>query len=196
MSLKLYDDAITKKISEWTKDTDIHIYSPNSMKNIMEIRADENNDNPIKLPIITISRNGGYDIIDTLRQPLSYDGLSKDASYERTLQINAIKINIHYQIDVYTRYLEEADELVRNFVFNIVNFPTLIVHLPYNGVDIEHDSALTLASSVEDNSDIPERMVKGQFTRFTLQVDINDAYLWDIRYRDNIHIDPNLTTIS
>ena len=35
-----------------------------------------------------------------------------------------------------------------------------------------------------NNSDIPERLVSGQFTRMTMRIDIDDAYLFDVRYRD------------
>ena len=38
---------------------------------------------------------------------------------------------------------------------------------------------------MEDNSEIPERLVQGQFTRLTLNLSIDDAYLWDFRVRDN-----------
>ena len=31
--------------------------------------------------------------------------------------LNAVPITLKYQIDIYTRYQEEADEYVRNFIF-------------------------------------------------------------------------------
>ena len=41
-----------------------------------------------------------------------------------------------------------------------------------------------MSSDISDNSDIPERLISGQFTRYTIQLEIDDAYLFDIRYRD------------
>ncbi len=41
---------------------------------------------------------------------------------------------------------------------------------------------------MEDNSDIPERFVLGNFTRLSLGITIPDAYLWDIRVKDTVSI--------
>ena len=38
-------------------------------------------------------------------------------------------------------------------------------------------------------SDVPERIVAGQFTRYTLNIVVHDAYLYDIRVRDNVHVE-------
>ena len=45
---------------------------------------------------------------------------------------------------------------------------------------------------MEDNSDIPERLFPGQFSRMTINFTLNDAYLWDIRKRDNFEIEANV----
>ena len=103
--------------------------------------------------------------------------------------LNAIPISLSYQIDIYTRYQKEADEFVRNLIFNIINFPVVTVKIPYNSADIEHDSQIILDGSITDNSDVPERIVPGQFTRYTLNISLPDAYLWDVRVRDNVHVE-------
>ena len=196
MSLGLYDDAIVNKLKQWTQKTDVRIYGPQNVPSVFELQADDNNDNPLKLPIIAVRRNGGYRITNPNKQPLSYDGLTYEAvakeDSNKSVQINAIPISIDYQIDVYTRYFNEADELIRNFVFNLVNYPKIVIYIPYNNIQIEHDSALLLSQDVMDNSDVPERLIRGQFTRLSLNVTITDAYLWDIRVRDNYTIDTNL----
>ena len=173
MSLGLYDDAIVNKLKQWTQKTDVRIYGPQNVPSVFELQADDNNDNPLKLPIIAVRRNGGYRITNPNKQPLSYDGLTYEAvsneDTNRSVQINAIPISIDYQIDVYT-----------------------VVYIPYNNIQIEHDSALLLSQDVLDNSDVPERLIRGQFTRLSLNVTITDAYLWDIRVRDNYIIDAEL----
>lgn len=189
MSLFLYDQALTEKIKQWMPSTELQVYSPDDTESLFKITADKTEDKPLKLPIVCIRRNGGYTITNTHKQPLTYDGATKDATIEKSIQINAIPINIDYQVDIYTRYLKEADELARNFVFNLINFPKVTIEIPYNDSKVLHDSAISLAPEVSDNSDIPERMVKGQFTRFTLSFNIADAYIWDIRERDNYSID-------
>lgn len=189
MAAYLYDEALVNKIKAWTQHTDIHVYGPGETSRLFETLSDVNNDEPIKLPLISISRPGGFTVTNPNKQPLSFDGITKEASYEKSLMINAIPIEISYQIDVYTRYQKEADEFVRNLIFNIINFPVVTIKIPYNNADIEHDSSLQLQGEIEDNSDVPERIVSGQFYRYTLNVSLSDAYLWDIRVRDNVHVE-------
>lgn len=189
MAVYLYDEALVNKIKMWTQNTDIHVYGPNETSRLFATIADENNDNPIKLPLISISRPEGFTVTNTNKQPLSFDGLMTEASYEKSIMLNAIPISLSYQIDIYTRYQKEADEFVRNLIFNIINFPVVTVKIPYNSADIEHDSQIILDSSITDNSDVPERIVPGQFTRYTLNISLPDAYLWDVRVRDNVHVE-------
>lgn len=184
MSVKLYDDALVQKFSAWTKDTNISVLGPSDTRRLFEMIADEGNDEPIKLPIISIKRSGGFQILDLGKRPLSFDGATLDANYDKASQLNAIPISIPYQIDVYTRYLNEADEYIRNLVFNIINYPKLDIVIPYNKENRVHFSNIRLTGNVEDNSDVPERLISGQFTRQTLPIVIDDAYLYDVRYRD------------
>ena len=189
MSISLYDNALIEKIKSWTNKTSIHVYGTDETASVFGILADETNDTPLKLPIITLSHAGSfYDVNVPNKQPLSYDGATLDANYEKSLQLNAIPISIEYQLDVYTRYYKEADEIIRNLIFNIINFPKVTVEIPYNDQKILHDSAISLAETVIDNSDIPLRLIKGQFTRLSLNFSLNDAYIWDVRVRDNYQL--------
>lgn len=189
MSISLYDNAILEKIKSWTNKTSIHVYGTDEVGSVFGTLADESNDKPLKLPIITISHSGSaYDISVPNKQPLSYDGATLDASYEKSLQLNAIPISIDYQLDVYTRYYKEADEIIRNLVFNLINFPKVTVEIPYNNQKILHDSAIALDGTVIDNSDVSLRLIRGQFTRLSLTFGLNDAYLWDVRVRDNYQL--------
>ena len=145
--------------------------------------ADKTEDKPIQLPIICLSRRGGYSLSNPNKRVMSYDGITKDANDKVARQINAIPISIPYQIDVYARYLKEADSFMRDIVFNIINHPTFKVIIPYQGINLEHNANMVLSSDIEDNSDIPERLVTGQFYRMSLTFVVDDAYLWDIRDR-------------
>ena len=102
--------------------------------------------------------------------------------------LQAVPIGIGYQIDVYTRYLAEADEYARNLVYNIINYPKLTIEIPYENSKLQHDANIRILSDVEDNSDIPERLISGQFSRFTIGINIDDAYLWDVRIKDNLKL--------
>lgn len=193
MAVSYYDKALITKFKKWTKSTNVHIYGPDDTQRLFEIISDTNNDSPLTLPIIGIRRNGGYTILNYNKRPLTYDGIMTKSTCKKSVTLNAIPISIDYQIDVYTRYLSEADEFMRNIIYNVVNYPTLEIIIPYNKEDIIHYSNMRISNNeVEDNSSIPERLISGQFSRLTLNLNIDDAYLWDVRIRDNIYIDANI----
>lgn len=192
MSVGLYDKALVDKIKNWCGDTHLTILTVEDTNTLWQVVADQQNDKPIQLPLLAIRRLDGFQINQIAKRPLSFDGLSLDSTIERTIQLNAIPITINYQIDVYTRYFNECDQLMRNLVFNFINSPILSIHIPYRDLDLKHNSKITLASEIQDNSNIPERLIPGQFTRFTLNLTVDDAYLFDARLRDNIYIDANV----
>lgn len=191
MSVKLYDDALLEKFKEWTKRIKgMHIYGPNDTAQLFEITADETGDKPIKLPLIALTRPGGYTLLNPNKNVRTYDGAMTDSDGETSLTLNSIPIQINYQIDIYTRKMEEADVYARELIFNIINHPSLKILIPYNGLNREHVATIRISPNIEDNSSVPEMHFKyGQFTRFTLSIDIDDAYLWSVRKRDNIFID-------
>jgi hypothetical protein len=186
VAIDLYDKALLDKLNNWTRNVDnLHIFGPNETRRLFEVVADTNNDKPIELPLICVSRPLGFNVENPGKRVMSYDGLTLKANIDKSLQLNAIPINYSYQIDIYTRYAEEADEYARNFVFNFVNYNKLTISIPYNGVDYIHNAFVRLQEGVTDNSDVPERLIKGQFTRLTMGLDVFGAYLFDARYRDN-----------
>ena len=188
MSIKLYDDALLKKLNKWTAGTQVHITGVNESRRLFETILDSNNDKQLQLPIIALSRPGGYTIQNKNQRPIAHSGSTMLANNERGAKLNVIPIGITYQIDIYTRYLEEADEYARNFIFNIINYPKLLVEIPYEDLGLYHNANIRLNSDVDDNSDIPERFIPGQFTRLTIGLIIDDAYLFDVRIKDNVSI--------
>lgn len=186
MSVKLYDEALLKKLQYWTGDTHTTIVGADESSRLFATIADISNDKKLNLPLISLSRPGGFVINDKYKQPKSYNGMSLAHNNTISAKLNAINIAIPYQLNIYTRYQEEADEYVRNIVFNIINYPKLTIELPYHQLDVKHDSSIRLTSDVEDNSNIPERLISGQFTRYTLEIVVDDAYLFDINVKDNI----------
>lgn len=186
MALKLYDDALVEKIKNWTQNTIVNVLGPDDVRRTIEVIADETNDSPIKLPLIAITRNGGYVIEDFAigKKAMSFDGLTLNANHRQASQLNSIPINISYELNVITRYYEQADEYMRNLIFNLINFPKLTINIPYNNENYKHVANITLNAEIEDASDIPLRLVAGQFTRLVITFQIDDAYLWDVRYRD------------
>ena len=192
MAIRLYDDAMVKKINSWLPKNDgrkIQVLKPDETKKLFTIEADEQNDKPLKLPLIALSRDTSIELKQPTMTPMSFDGLMLDSDTKRTLQLNGIPIYLTYQLDIYTRYFSEADEYVRNFVFNIINYPRISISIPYNNASVEHDSNIMLESQISDNSDIPERLIPGQFTRMSLRIYIDDAYLFSVPFMNNWSIE-------
>ena len=189
MSSLGYDEALLKKLKKWIKDDKITITGPSETRRLFTYLADIQNDKPIDLPLIALRRLSPLRILSTSKKPLTYDGWRKNNNGEKGDQLNGIPIQLDYQLDIYTRYFDESDEYVRNFVFNIINYPKLEIEIPYNNANIKHTSNIRLSQDIEDNSDIPERLVEGQFTRRTLFINIDDAYLFDYKTKDTIKID-------
>ncbi len=189
MAFYYYDQALLEKIQSWVGDNKIKITGPEETRRLFQYRADINNDEAIQLPLITLRRNREVNILSTNKKPLVFDGLTLNATKEKSDQLNGIPIHLSYQIDIYTRYERECDEYVRNFIFNIIKFPKIQIQIPYNDSNIKHDSNIRLEGSVTNNSDISERLVVGQFTRFTIPIYIDDAYLFDYRFRPNYDIE-------
>lgn len=188
MSISLYDEAIVKKIQSWINSPNLRVLRPDEVTRLFQLGNADNNDEPMKLPLISVSRVPEFNILQTNRKPISYDGLMLDATYSKSLQLNAIPISITYQVDIYTQTYREGDEYLRNFIFNLVNSPDITIFLPYNDSNIEVKATIELDTSVSDNSDIPERLFAGQFTRWTLVLHVNNAYLFSVPYKKNVHI--------
>lgn len=185
MSIRYYDEALTNKIRSWIKDPNMRVLSPSDTTRLFQISADENNDKPLTLPLIALSRDSSFEIVNTNKRALSYDGAHIGANYKTSELLNAIPIKIGYQLDIYTKYFAEADEYTRNFIFNLINYPTVRIEIPYNKSNLPHNSTIILNQTVTDNSSIPERLIAGQFTRMSLKFNIDDAYLFSVPMMDN-----------
>lgn len=198
MSISLYDKALLKKLKYWVGDQDIKITGPDETRQLFQYRADTNGDEPIKLPLIALTRGRTVDILSTNKKPQTFSGWKAKGDESKTATLNSIPINISYQIDIYCRYFEQADEYMRNFVFNIVNYPKLTIEIPYHDTKRTSVANIRLNGTVEDNSDIPERLLPGEFTRFTIPIYIDDGYLLDYRIKDNwkIQIENVETTLK
>ena len=205
MSIRYYDNAFTNKIKEWVKDPNLTITSPDETRRFFEYEADINDDKPLKLPLISIRRARDVDIKNTNKRTLTFSGKKLEGKHEiaengkincQLKILNAIPIGIGYQIDIYTRYAAEADEFLRNFVFNLVNFPKLQIEIPYNSANYIHNCTMDVVTTLQDNSDIPERLVPGEFTRWSIGVRIEDAYLFSVPIKTPYHIGEVQTEIS
>ena len=179
MAVKYYDEALYNKIHNWfPEDSKMTILKVDDTLENFRIRADKGNDKPIELPFINISRDKSFEILRLGRTPLSCSGRIVLKGSEKAIPLNAIPISLSYQIDIYTQRYSEADVYLREIIFNLINHPRLTINVPYNDINFKHYGTVRLLADVQDNSDIPERLFKTQFTRWTLNITIDDAYLF------------------
>jgi len=194
MACRYYDDLIAAKIKKWIPDSStLRVLKPDESKRLFELTANDNNDEAFKLPLIAISRNNDIELLLNIKNPKSYDGIKLMQTPTETMQFNVIPIKLQYQIDIYTKKYEECDEYIRSLLFKLINNPKLMIQIPYNNTYIEHVAHLRVLDTVSDTSSISERIFSGQFTRFTIQLEIQDAFLFSIPYRRNwvLCVDPN-----
>ena len=184
MGVRFYDKALLEKLRGWIKDPNATILGPGDINRTFQILADKKSDKPITLPLIVLSRDGSVNVTNTSKRPLSFDAqkliLSQDGS--KSVKLNAVPIELNYQLDIVTKFYAEADEYVRNFVFNLINYPKVQITIPYNDVNYVHNSAITLDPNIVDNSDNPQRLFQGQLSDWSIKFSVNDAYLFSVPF--------------
>ena len=188
MAIGYYDDAITKKIKGWLADSSkLRILSPDETTRLIQLQAEDSKDQPLKLPLLAISRNKDIEIESTIKQNKSFDGLiiGKNAISGTTVHMNVIPIKTTYQLDIYTKKRIEADEYVRQYLFKLINNPQIIIEIPYSNYIVQHTANLRVLSTVSDTSDIPTHIFAGQFYKWTIQLELQDGFLFSIPQKQN-----------
>ena len=183
MAISYYDEAVTQKIKGWIPDSSkLRVLSPDENTRLIQMTAEDSNDKPLKLPLIAISRNKDLEITSAIKQNMSFDGLiiGKDTETAETVHMNVIPVKTTYQLDIYTKKRIEADEYVRQFLFKLINNPQIIVEIPYNNYHIRHTANLRVLDTVSDTSDISTHIFPGQFYKWTIQLELQDGFLFSI----------------
>lgn len=195
MSVSLIDDALYGKIQGWVKDPKMVILKPNETLRLFQTVADQTGDAPLTLPLIALSRDSDIEINQTNKRSLSFSGSIIEANATNVQILNAIPIEVNYQLDIYTKNYVEGDEYLRNFIFNFINYPRMIITIPYNNVNFEHTANVRVGSIVTDTSDIPQRLFPGQFTRWTIKLSIDDCYLFSVPVLNTPHIEMGVAEV-
>ena len=207
MAIRYYDDLVVKKIQRWIPEASkLRVLHPDESKKLFELTAEDTKDKAFALPLISISRKDELELLSTVKSPKSYDGIRlipsdqltdfsglKGDAYrkaratipEGTYSFNVIPIRPEYQLDIYTKTAEECEEYVRTFLFKLINNPLMRIEIPYNNQKLEHTTYIRLLSNIANTSAISERLFSGQFTRWTIQFELHDAFLFSIPYRKN-----------
>ena len=187
MAISYYDEAITQKIKGWLADSSkLRVLSPDESTRLIQMAAEDSNDKPIKLPLITLSRNKDIEIGSAIKQNKSFDGLiiGKDEKTATTVHLNVIPVKTTYQLDIYTKKRIEADEYVRQYLFKLINNPQIIIEIPYNSNDfdcvLKHTANIRVLDTISDTSDISTHIFSGQFYKWTIQLELQDGFLFSI----------------
>ena len=186
MAFEYYDDALAGKLMKWTPtNLQLRVLKPDDTKRLMELKADDSKDKQLRLPFIALSRNNEIELLLNVKNPRSFDGLTLNKTEEKTLQMNVIPVKLQYQLDIFAKTQIEAEQYVREYLFKLINNPTIKIVIPYNGQEVPQIANIKVLSNVADTSDIPQRLCVGQFTRWTIQLEILDAFLYNLPYRQN-----------
>lgn len=183
MAISYYDEAITQKIKNWLADSSkLRVLSPEESNRLIQLNAEDTKDAPLKLPLIALSRNKDIELGATIKQNKSFDGfiIKKDETTLTTVHLNVIPIKTTYQLDIYTKKRIEADEYVRQYLFKLINNPQIIIEIPYNNYIIKHTANLRVLNTISDTSDIPNHVFAGQFYKWTIQLELQDGFLFSI----------------
>lgn len=188
MAISYYDDAVTQKIKGWLADSSkLRVLSPDESTRLIQLQAEDSNDQPLTLPLIAVSRNRDIEIESTIKQNKSFDGLviGTDTVNNTTVHLNVIPIKTTYQLDIYTKKRIEADEYIRQYLFKLINNPQIIIEIPYNNYTIRHTANLRVLNTVSDTSDIATHVFAGQFYKWTIQLELQDGFLFSIPQKRN-----------
>lgn len=186
MAVRYYDDAIICKLKKWLPDnSNLRILRPDESKRLIELTADDKYDKALKLPFIALSRNDDIELRLNIKNSRSFDGIKLAQNELQTLQWNVIPIKLEYQLDIYTKTVEDGDEYLRNFLFKLINNPLIHIDIPYNDSQLQHTAYIRVLDTISNTSNISEHLFAGQFNRWTIQLEIQDAYLFSIPYRKN-----------
>jgi len=184
MACRYYDDLICAKIEKWV-DTGTRVLKPEETKRFFETVADDKKDQAFVLPLIMVSRNNDIELLQNIKEQRTYDSLTVYSDEDKTVQVNRIPIRLGYQVDIYTKTYIEGDDYVRELLFKMINNPKMIVEIPYNDSSYRHVCYWRVLNNVSDTSSISERIFPGQFTKWTIQLELHDAFLFSVPYRQN-----------
>lgn len=199
----LYSKAILEKLRELTANSETPILVTDLGDNLFRrsILGSNSDTEEVKLPLIGLSRTGWRLSRDKnyamLKSGISREFFEDSDDQEFSIEtfeevrdnkpaiVQAVPIEIDYQLDIVTNTLIENDMIVREFFFYFLQNPTLVVRVPYQ-LDFNHTVNFIIGDEVEDNSDIESKERNGFYTRQTLTFSVEGAYLWKSDYGDLI----------
>ena len=199
MAFRYYDDIIAAKITGWMPSAaNIRVLRPDETKQLFETLANDSKHERLTLPLIALSRNNDITLDLNIKNSKSYDGYRLSQDESGTSLLNTIPVKLMYQMDIFAKKVSDAEDYVREYLFKIINNPTVKIGVPNASTNASDDylyftANMRVLDTVSDTSSIPQRLFTGQFSRWTIQIELQDAYLFNIPYKQNwkLYIDEN-----
>ena len=86
---------------------------------------------------------------------------------------------------------------MREIIFNVINYPRVDIEIPYLGFNTVHASNIRISSNnIEDNKQGGLLSFNDQICSLKLQINIDDAYLWDSRVKTTVSIEGDGLTVN
>lgn len=174
MSVYLYDNAIVNRIRTILGSNSIHIIPPEKAftKSLVE------EDDPI-FPGVSIYRPS-YSL-STLGKTMTGYRVGRQEYSETLGQIistKSIPISINYQVDVFTRFREQNDELTKELLWFFTLYPQHKITLKYDEYEKTVEFNVFLGEDITDNSDISDFENRGQYYRTSFYLTVDAAQLF------------------
>lgn len=179
MSVYIYDNAITQKLSDILDDTRISIVPFE-----VAFRKSGAISDDVRLPFVSVNRQGYSLTTQTKSFPGYMEGKYKqrvNPEQEVYFRNSYIPISINYTLDVVTRDRQENDELCRELILYIHRKPELIAQISYKNIAQRFGFHWFLGNDIIDNSEIAEFENRGQYYRSTMTLVVDEAQLFYIK---------------
>lgn len=190
--IALYDIALWNKINKYIPQTGLNtqkVYKPDQMDQFLKIMADENNDKKILFPLIKIDREKDFELLSNIKNLKTFNGNKIYQDNDQTMVSNVIPIKLNYQINIFTGSYNSGCEWVRSLLFKLINNPVIDITIPYQKSNLTYVTNIRVLPTISDISDMSQRLYPGQFSCFSIKLELHDANLFNIPIRSNWKID-------
>lgn len=189
-SINLYDAAVAKKIQLWLGDErKVRVLKPEETTRFYQLVSEEKKDGKVELPAVMLSRDKDIELLLNIKNPKSFDGKTLINNDDYTLKSNVIPIKIEYQLNIFTKEMNQGLNYVRELVFKLINNPTFEIEIPDRELNLRFRTNMRVLSTISDISETSERVFPGQFTVWSLRIELQDAHFFSFPLKNNFKID-------
>lgn len=185
MSVEIYDSAVVEKMKEVFSNT---LYAPTdeAFKRCAEL-----NSGKVMIPMISIYRPSAFEIdnrnynkpeffkgrrMELLEPELGEGETYLDVDPEKIRNIRSLSVMLRYQMDVWGDRMNVVNEITKELIFFLLEFPNIEVKEPISGMDMKF--SVQLEEGITDNTDIMGFQDRGKVYRNTIEFFVREARLF------------------